>query len=475
MGNRKQKDHKRGRDENCRGDWVEKYGSRHRPERITSFPTGIDPPEKVRIYQRREYYLLQWWDKTEKKTLSERIDGDLLESLVRAREIDERLKTHRKTGGGVARLKHEDLVGKYLTSLDHRADAGEIEPTTVKRYASALQEHYLAFATQPNIERKYRYASDVNRDFQLELAAYLKSATVKPNGHPNSKSSSMSGQGYIVDVARAMYQWAIDSDQGNLLAEDFRNPFLRNGRRLRSEPQDQFGEPDITLSMATEFLEACDDYQRRLFVPLIFYGLRPSELCFLFQTSNNDDWLDVVCRPDLDYRTKGGRNKRLPVPSLLSELIYNDSDNRGLIYLRRGVAEGREHPSLQGYTESELEAEYKKQYRKAKATTAKDKLRVRDQVLQDAGGLNYDHIANEFKKLHRKLKWPSAATLKDFRHLCATSWENAGMPEHYRKYLLGQSTGRAAIVTYTHLNQVREHFQKAIDSQFEPLISVLES
>ena len=61
-----------------------------------------------------------------------------------------------------------------------------------------------------------------------------------------------------------------------------------------------------------------------------------------------------------------------------------------------------------------------------------------------------------------------------FGHLVATCMENAGMPEHYRKFLLGQSPGRAAIVTYTHLNEIRQRFEETIEKSLQPLIDAID-
>ena len=57
------------------------------------------------------------------------------------------------------------------------------------------------------------------------------------------------------------------------------------------------------------------------------------------------------------------------------------------------------------------------------------------------------------------LGWPKQATLKDLRHLFATSMANAGMPEPTRQYLLGHSSGRAAIHVYTHINHLPEQYE----------------
>ena len=86
--------------------WCEKYKTKHRWIRIEKFPDGIDPPQKVRIYRQNDYFRLQFWDPAAKKNLTERVDGDLVTAIFRAREIEERLKHFRSSGLGRGKLKH---------------------------------------------------------------------------------------------------------------------------------------------------------------------------------------------------------------------------------------------------------------------------------------------------------------------------------------------------------------------------------
>ena len=94
-------------------------------------------------------------------------------------------------------------------------------------------------------------------------------------------------------------------------------------------------------------------------------------------------------------------------------------------------------------------------------------------MLKDAGGITYDHVEGEFKKLARRLKWPAKATLKDLRHLFATAMANAGLPEPSRQYLMGHSPTSAAISVYTHLNRLREQYLKAVEAEWAPLLEIL--
>ena len=115
--------------------WSESYGRRHQLRRVREFPPGIDGPNKVRLYAGRDHFVLQWWDKAEQRTLNECVDGDLVTAIAQAREIDERLEHFRSSGRKSGRLRHADLVERYQDDLRQRADAGEIDVATVRRYS----------------------------------------------------------------------------------------------------------------------------------------------------------------------------------------------------------------------------------------------------------------------------------------------------------------------------------------------------
>jgi hypothetical protein len=455
-----------------RSDWSRKYGRKHRFERVTTFPRGVAAPQQVRVYRRSGHHLLQWWDPAAGRNLAERIDGDLVAAIARARQIEERLTHFRSSGQGCRRLGHAELADKFLQDLARRADASEIAPGTADRYRSAL-DHYLAFVQQPLIEKEFTHVAGVNREFQLELAKFLNGRVISPNGHFGSQRRTMKNPRFVEDAVRAMYQWAADPDRGHLLPDGFRSPFLHRVGQRRLVARDLAGEPDITVPMAVDFLLACDAYQLRLFAPIVLYGLRATEPCFLFGEHVQDGWLKVQCLDGLAYQTKGRRDKRFPLLPCL-EAMNKEHPGKGLSFLRRPVVEGEESAPLTGSSLPNLEQEFQDRCTKAANLTAAQKLQIRDDVLHEAGGINYDHIEGEFKKLARQLHWPAAATVKDFRHLFSSLLENAGVPEFYRRYLMGQSPGKAAIVHYTHLNKIKEHFERAVKQEFRPIVKAIE-
>ena len=378
------------------------------------------------------HFVLQWWDKAAKRNLSERIDGDLVAAITRARQIDERLENFHSSGGGIRKAPHTLLVEQFQADLHHRADAGEIDPRTAQRYEAALR-HYLGFVEQPSISRQFPYIGAVDREFALDLMAHLRRAQVRPNGHPHGQSLPMRRPDYVFDVVRAMYEWAADPQRGKLISEGFHNPFVRRGRSTSAVATVPLGEPDITIDMAVNFLTACDAYQLRLFGPFAIYGMRASEPCMLLREQLGDNWLDVPCLPELCYFTKGRRAKRLPIIPTLGNLLRSGTvgSSSGLLYLRRGVTTGAKSAPLAGASYKTLGTEFQRRCDVAAVRTIADRYRARDQLLRDAGGITYDHIVGEFSGITRRLDWPASATIKDFRHI--------------RRYVLGKRRHAGAL------------------------------
>lgn len=153
--------------------WDHLYGVKHRWARLDGFPHGIDAPEKVRVYRRNGHYILNWWDPGAGKNLSERVDGDLLAALVKAREIDGRILDRKTAGvGRHRRIGPAELVGRFLEDLGRRAASAEVATATVDRYRTAL-DHYLAYCNQAGIAKLYPAAASADRAFRLGFTAFL--------------------------------------------------------------------------------------------------------------------------------------------------------------------------------------------------------------------------------------------------------------------------------------------------------------
>jgi hypothetical protein len=309
----------------------------------------------------------------------------------------------------------------------------------------------------------------------MAFAGFLAQRKVAGNGRDGAALRPMRGMSFVMDTCRALYEWAADKARGALIAEDFSNPFRRPPGSRRGPPCDPLTAPDITMPMAVDLVGASDAFQLRLLAPMLLFGLRASEPRFLCGEHLADGWLRVACVPELNVWTKGRRDKRFPLVTQLQPFwdFLAAGKVHGLLYERRAVVEGRESAPLRGAPLAALTAEYQRRCAAVNGTTAASRLRLRDAVLREAGGLGYDHVQGEFERLARRLGWPPEATLKDMRHNFATAMNNDAMPEAYRKYLMGHVPDKAAINCYTHLDALGRHFSQALHREWEPLVETI--
>ena len=233
------------------GSWSAVYGDRHRLQRITTFPAGITPPSKVRLYWRRDHYVLQWWDPGVKRTLSDRSDGDLVEALTRIRGIEARLEERWTSQAGRRRLSFAELLDRFIGDLHQRADAAEIDVRTVRRYDNALV-YLRRFAEQPAIRARYPHPGRIDREFVLQFLAFLKSQTVTRNGRTDGTRRPLQSVDYVLETAHAALAWAADPDRGSLLNSGFRNPFRGQVQAVRTRAPDPCAAPSITIEMAAD-------------------------------------------------------------------------------------------------------------------------------------------------------------------------------------------------------------------------------
>ena len=250
----------------------------------------------------------------------------------------------------------------------------------------------------------------------------------------------LEGAAFVLDTVRALFEWAVlDDERGNLLPEGFRNPFLRWGRSQDIVRGDQLAEPDITLSMSIEFVQACDPFQLRLFVLLIVFGLRAAEPCLLFREHLDQGWLSVPCIPELEYLTKGRRDKRLPLIADLQPFwaTLGGGAATGLPLNAGRLSKAERRPCFGEFLSTNWPKSTGDVVPPSDNPAASGRAQIRDEVIHEAGGLNYDQIEQEFHSVERRLGWPAKATLKDFRHGFATMVGNSPMSEAYKKYLMG--------------------------------------
>jgi integrase len=466
-----------GQDDTTGGSrWRDRYSNRHATKRLDPAQhPGTQFPSRVRIYARGNpiySHILQWWSPQARKTQHLTLRGcDWVDALSKAREIDRSLDQVGRFEPPIRRrLQFVDLLDSYRAHLVRRADAGEITVATTRRYASDL-DRFAAFVARSEVSARYPGPASIDEDFALEFMAYLK--------HPNDREEYVRGVmpctvDATIERADAMLRWAADPRAGRLLPPGFINPFA--GRpRPRHDRGPLLADPDITIKMAAEFLEACDDYALRLFAPVVLCGLRAAEpALMMYEHITDGKWLEVPNVPGLDYTTKGKISKVFPLLPLLEELLAPPAETapKGLVFLRRNAKPGMTAAPLLGSSLQVLVDEYGRRRETHDPAGAAGLLRLRRRILREAGGLDYDDIYDEFRNVKDVLAWPEAATVKDFRHLFATTMENAGLTERYQKFFMGHSQGGDAIGCYRHINQLNDNFARLAEP-YQPVLEVL--
>ena len=270
-----------------------------------------------------------------------------------------------------------------------------------------------------------------------------------------------------------LFEWAADPDRGGLLPDGFRNPFRRPGQSRAALRGDPLAAPDVTPAMASDFLRACDPINCGCSCPCCCSACA-AEPCFLFVEYLDEDWRRVPCNPDLAYSTKGRRDKRFP---LIEELrpfwdALRAGRESGLLYERRAVIAGTEKAPRRGAALADLVEEFRRRCGGPVANGG-GSAALRDALLREAGGITYDQVEGEFGGLARRLRWPAAATPKDFRHLFCTMLGDAALPEGYVRYLMGHAPGKAAVVAYTHLAELPRHYAAAVRREWSPLVEAV--
>lgn len=224
----------------------------------------------------------------------------------------------------------------------------------------------------------------------------------------------------------------------------------------------------ITTDELIRLIRAADRYHLTLLAFYIFHGVRVSEPCWLMleDFDAQGGWLNYRCIERLGYRTKGGVDKNLPVPDVMSRAILHAAGNRhgGPLLVKRRLADTHvtTPEGLDGIiqvVERQTPPNWSERGRLARAH------------LKKIGAIDGDDVRREFRQLVRAADVRHSVTPKALRHFFATALEQSDVPYYTRKYLLGHrltnggARGDDVTATYTHLepNQIKTAYQHLLD------------
>jgi integrase len=217
--------------------------------------------------------------------------------------------------------------------LDHHEHVLKSAVCTLSRYRTAT-EHLLRFLEQNPV----RHASHFQVRHAERFVVHLRGLSVSPNGHANTARRPLMDKGlrFVLECCRALFAFAAKRRHLSPYAE---NPFTE--LQIDRIPVEQ-ARPITLLTPRQEraFIEACDDWQLPLFLPLVLTGLRPGELCHLLLPDDLDlgaGLLRVRNKPRLGWQVKTRNQRDVPLVLVLAEVLRVHLGQRrcGPVFRRR--------------------------------------------------------------------------------------------------------------------------------------------
>ena len=339
----------------------------------------------------------------------------------------------------------DELQARWLR---HHEQVLRSSVQTINRYRTATK-HLLDFVEKARVPRM---TSHFRAPHAEEFVSYLRTIKVSPNGHANSEKRPLLDKGikFILETCRAMLNFAMKRRHLSPYAE---NPFsVIDLDRIPVEHR----RPIVVFSSDEErqFFQQCDDWQFPIFATLIMTGLRPGELCHLLLPNDVDlthNLLRIQNKPKLGWQVKTRNERALPMIPLLSDLLQYVIGKRqeGPVFLRRHFVSGA-LPKLGAAGSTRLERELadrisRNEVELQRALSRQERMVLARHLWTDAGAVKPDRLRLEFMQITRAIGLTGQTAPKLFRHLFATSLQDANVDPLIRCELMGHSTGASSM------------------------------
>lgn len=333
----------------------------------------------------------------------------------------------------------------------------------------------LEFAERPANCKRFPFAESIDREFVIDLRAFLYERSVTPNGRPGAKPRRMSARGIIntLECLRTMLLWAHRADVRKLPVS-WSNPLTQE---LIGEPpaKDPFREDSMPPDARIKLVQHMDFWQLTHLSLSLILPLRPGEAVGLLISD-----VDFAKRSLLigtrfggaDF-TKARQSFRLPFPSEIEPILRKCIDGRAegpLLRSRRAFAGAASSSSFS--TTEELVQHFDRDLKQRPSGTVQndqDRKQVFRELLRKRGGATEDRMAFEFQRIVRSVGI-TGVTLYALRHANTKGLKDAGVPQLEMRYLTAHSTSDI-LNEYTPLDPVAA-MQRYFDS-IQPLLKAI--
>lgn len=323
--------------------------------------------------------------------------------------------------------------------LDYHEHVLRSSLATISRYRAATQ-HLENFALEANPGKPAHELHGEN------FVRYLRMLEISPNGHAHTRRRTLRDKGvrFILETCRSLFGYAAKKRHLPPYAD---NPFAGlGGKRFRIEDAKEIFVFDAESE--PRFLEACGTWDFPIHFTLAKTGMRPGELCRLLieEVDLVEGWLFVRNKPELGWRIKTGRERRIPLLPELVAVLRRAIGNRvsGPIFLR---------PRFELRTCSMLDsrrvgmAKLVVQRSEAAANLSgrvisrAERSAVAETVWRDVGALSSDHVRRSFIAVAETIGLTETTCPKSWRHTFATLLQDANVDPLIRQLVLGHTPG----------------------------------
>ncbi len=340
---------------------------------------------------------------------------------------------------GVPKLSLRELSDRYLAEI--RKLRGK---QTAVDYRSRLLP-VIEFAESQQSRRRWPLAADMDRDFVVELRAFLHARRVTGNGHPNANLRTMSPrQVYnVLDCLRSMLHWA-QRPEIHILPSMFVNPLTKDivGERPRRDP---LAPARLPLERRIKLVERMDAWQLVHLGMAMVLPFRPDEWTGLL--ISDVDFAEQILRCETRFGgrdfNKGRRSFRISFPEQLVPLLRHCGGDRpeGPLLRSRAVFTGSKKLKVEINDRDELEGLFNRVLTNAPPGTVESEQDAKvlfRTLLRQMGGITSDAMAKEFKLLVADRC--RSLTIRDLRSSISTDMNQAGMSHLALRYFTGHTT-----------------------------------
>lgn len=416
----------------------------------------------VHIYERSGQYMAR--GRFERRPFGETLGADPQEAKLKLIELLHRLESGTFVPPSDARkqmlktrkipnLTLRELCDRYLT--EKRKVRGE---DTASTYYNRLAP-ILDFAESAHSLKKWPIALSLDRDFALELLAFLFNRKITRNGSANAPTKPMSSRQikHCGDTLRMALNWACRADVRNLPL-DFVNP-VTNELFEKSFNKDPLRDCVFPLERRIVLLNSMDNWQFMSLGILLVLPIRLEDVEGLLVSDVDFEKQQVHFGSRFggsDFN-KGKVDVKLPLPDELMPLLRMSVGERveGPLFLNRKICQGKSSRKYTFISTSDLKQQYQDELSnspKGTVLNSQDRKKVFRNFLNKAGGITSAYVG---KQLRQVIGNDESGRPYDLRGSITQEMKEAGIPLLELRYLT-EHTVNDIINVYSGLNPEQE-------------------